>query len=973
MSEILSRALSEFPRVSQSDILQLLDVCSHLTCKEHAKMFKSEAKALSSQKSGTRLDFDRCRLERVGVIPCKTTIETIKLTNPHKSTVQWKLQKPTQVTPQAFLSCSPTSGTLEKGKSVEIRVCCVLLTPKPFLDFLVFASSLSDNLNPSYLPIMLHIIPGDLPPPVPYWSVDYAELTFRASPGSAPLTVLRGSYSDTSSYPISASPSASTMSTGTQGGQNHSPTSNSPLGSQTLGGGSPSSLNRHSPLSRSESPINRSTHTHSPAIGNGHPFSSSFSSLPFPERTTSHNVVSSVADLYGTKVYVRRWMVDQFELPPQACLDEIEALRHLAHPNLVTFIGGRAEMGQAHVITKLIEGGTLETFLKCPKGDGKQLVRRLEMLLDIAYGMAFLHGKGIVHRHLSTSIMMVDDKHMRLMECGQSSNAPIPISCYMAPEVFSNSANASMESDVFSFGICLWETACATKPMRSGTDLANGTVPPLSCDTTMFPDLVELIYACCQKDPSKRPTFATIIYELQSIRDTALTRTSFRFVLTRNKTIKDRLISSFPSTLVFLDMSSNVHLTDTCIPELPRHLVHLDLQMCPNFTDEGIQFLPASLTHLDLSSATKLTNLAIPALPRALTFLSLRDNTNITEEGLEYFPADLTSLNLLNASKLTESCLPKFPQRLIELAMPCAWIPGFKDENVKLLPPALTTLSFQTNTTLTAAGLDQLPPSIKHINLAANSEISNSALSVLPRNLETLTITAAVNVTDEGLQFLPKTLLHLNLSRNKRIGHLGIRVLPANLLTLNLSATQNLLDISIRSIPRTLTALNLSGNKLLTDEAIKDLPPSLTELNFAANPNLTDACVRYFPASLKVLNLYWNTLFTDACIKMLPRSLTELNLSSNPNFTDTCIADLPRSLRVLYMRKSTNFTDSCIKYLPRSLTHLDIAAANLLTDDCISDMPTGLVTLEIWRNKNLSKENLRARLPSMRLLSLNVE
>lgn len=210
-------------------------------------------------------------------------------------------------------------------------------------------------------------------------------------------------------------------------------------------------------------------------------------------------------------------MIDQFELPPQSCLDEIEALRHLTHANLVTFIGARAEMGQAYVITKLIEGGTLEQFLKFPKGDGAQLVKRLEMLLDVAYGMAFLHGKGIVHRHLSTSVMMVDEKHVRLMECGQSSNAPIPINCYMAPEVFANASNASLASDVFSFGICLWETACATKPMRSGTDLSNGVVPPLSCDTTMFPDLVELIHACCQKIPDRRPSFSMVINELEAI------------------------------------------------------------------------------------------------------------------------------------------------------------------------------------------------------------------------------------------------------------------------------------------------------------------------------------------------------------------------------------------------------------------------------------------------------------------------
>jgi hypothetical protein len=1016
MNTILSRVLSEYPRVSQSDILQLLDFLTKLPLKDHAKLFKAETKALSTQQNQARLDVDRCRLDRPDVIPCKTTIETFKLTNTHRSPVNWKLLQPSQVTSQFFLSCTPTSGTLEKGKSVEIRISCVPFTFKKILDLLIITCSITDNPNQAYLPIMLHVSPNHESIREPYWSVDFSELTLKGASSSSTsnsatntiaittTTTNRASLTDS----ISSAASTSTSNTNNvspsgssfQSGWSYSPTSHSHplLGSSPVtngsGMGSGATRTGSSPLGRSDSPL-----TYTPLSLSGASFPSP-SSSPFlvPSKSSSNvQVTSGTAELYGTKVHVRRWLIDSHELPPQACLDEIEVLKSLSHPNLVCFIGGRAELGQAYVITKLMEGGPFETFLKYPKGDGTMLLKRMEMILDIAYGMAFLHGKGIVHRHLSTSIMMMDEKRrLRLSEYGQSvaynasastttTIAAVPMvnnvnimnmtmnCCYLAPELLADPFNASMASDVFSFGVCLWETACATKPVRSCSDLTSGLLPSLSCDTTMFPDLVELINSCCNKDPIMRPSFSTIINELEAIRDTASTRTSFRFVLTRNKTIKNRLISSFPPSLVFLDMASNVHLTDDCITELPRKLVHLDLQMCPNLTDDSIQFLPATLTYLDLSAATKLTNISIPAMPRALIFLSLRDNTNLTEECLEYLPTGLLNLNLINSSKLTESCLTKLPKTLLEFTMPCAWIPAFKDEFIKFLPPLLTALNFPTNTSLTSAGLANLPQTIKVINLAANSAIGNSALSILPRNLESLNVSAAAKFTDDGLQFLPKSLQHLNLSRNKNIGHLGIRVLPHHLLSLNISASQNIWDMSIRSMPRSLTILNLSGNKQITDEGIKDLPPSLTELNLATNPNLTDNCVKFFPASLKALNLYWNVHFSDTSIRLLPRSLTELNLSSNENFTDSCIADLPRSLRVLYLRKCTNFTDACIKYLPRSLTHLDLTSSKSFTDECISDMPPGLVTLELWKNKNLSKDSLRARLPSMKVLALNVD
>lgn len=1062
-SAVLGRLFRETPRVSQSDILQLLGELVETTPKDHGKIFKAESKTLSTQAQQSKLDVNICRLERLGVSPCKTTIENITLTNSRKTPVSWKIARPSQVTSQHFLSCTPSAGTLEKGKTVEVRVCCVLFTRHhSLLDLLSITCTSSGSASSSYLPILLHLTPNPNATHEPYWSVDLAELTLISATSDS--TLAHHTQASTSNNPV-LTPSPINFNTHHGLAQSPGPSTShllagSPDSTET-GLGKRVSFNEPEILPRSLTPPTAASMPSTPLSSSP----SSVSSLLAPSAPVI-TVMTASAYLYGTKVFLRRWNIGEHSVPPPECVDEISALQRLYHSHLASFIGARAQKGQAYVITKFMEGGAFSKFLKAslaaapptsgpspspysssmpslstnapgPKLDANALMKRLEMMLDVSYAMAFLHGRGIVHRHLSTSNMLLDEnRRIRLCEAGtaQLSSA---INVYLAPELLgdgqdnsappptlgtylairsaalsdakdpsSPSANSAsqnvtnqtssssmspssndenglssnvehlvlMASDVFAFGICLWEAIIGARPVRSAMDLVSGYVPSLPADMSMFPDLVELVNSCIQRDPLSRPSFSAVIGELAAVIESAPKRTPFHFAMPRNKTIKDDLISSFPTTLVFLDLASNVHLTDSCALNMPKSLVHLDLSMVNNFTDDAIAYLPPMLTHLDLSAATRLTDGSIPLMPRGLQYLSLRDNTNLTEKCLAGLPTSLIALNLLNASKLLpESALSQFPSSLTDFTVPFGWITIFKDELIPKLPPALRTLNFATNTSLTSAGIANLPPKMKHINLASNPHITKDALTLLSAGLESLNLASATALTDDDMQYLPRALYHLNLSRNKTVGVAGLKNLPPNLISLTLSSTPNILDIGIRSLPRSLTTLILSGNKQLTDEAIKDLPPSLTEFNLAANSKLTDACACAFPASLKILNLFANLHFTDASIRALPRSLTELNLGSNEMFTDACLPDLPRSMRVLYLRKSTMFSDDGIQYLPRSLTHLDLSAARNLTDECVCDMPIGLVTLELWKNQNLTKDNLKARLPLIRVLALNVE
>ncbi len=112
-----------------------------------------------------------------------------------------------------------------------------------------------------------------------------------------------------------------------------------------------------------------------------------------------------------------------------------------------------------------------------PKGNVKDVLRQerqkmqfndlLDMMISTAKGMAYLESKGILHRDLSCRNLLVtkvDDKYeVKITDFGMSRTTSqyssigklLPIR-WCAPEVL-RGENATIKSDVFSFGVVMWE------------------------------------------------------------------------------------------------------------------------------------------------------------------------------------------------------------------------------------------------------------------------------------------------------------------------------------------------------------------------------------------------------------------------------------------------------------------------------------------------------------------------------------
>jgi len=105
---------------------------------------------------------------------------------------------------------------------------------------------------------------------------------------------------------------------------------------------------------------------------------------------------------------------------------------------------------------------------------------RLQMGLDIAHGLNYLHHQGIVHRDLkSLNVLLDGELHAKLTDFGlskvkqenetQSSLRTARVAgsiLWMAPELFKRSAKNTKASDVYSFGMTLSEIATRKVPFE---------------------------------------------------------------------------------------------------------------------------------------------------------------------------------------------------------------------------------------------------------------------------------------------------------------------------------------------------------------------------------------------------------------------------------------------------------------------------------------------------------------------------
>lgn len=192
--------------------------------------------------------------------------------------------------------------------------------------------------------------------------------------------------------------------------------------------------------------------------------------------------------------------------------DEFDAAQDCLHPNLIPPETYAVLSETYYLVFPYTETESLRQFI------GKSMSDTLtwKLISDIASGLNELHTHQppIIHNDIKPSnILVFDNQDFALTNYGirfetdlqRIENQSDSLS-YMAPERFQAASTPRPESDIWALGATLYEILSRKKPFgeEGGKNQQPDTpMPPLSDQ----PDRIrELVYACLQADPEKRPT-----------------------------------------------------------------------------------------------------------------------------------------------------------------------------------------------------------------------------------------------------------------------------------------------------------------------------------------------------------------------------------------------------------------------------------------------------------------------------------
>ncbi|HKE21625.1 MAG TPA: protein kinase [Bryobacteraceae bacterium] len=224
----------------------------------------------------------------------------------------------------------------------------------------------------------------------------------------------------------------------------------------------------------------------------------------------------------ATDLKLQRTVALKF-LPPQLAdrgekerfLQEARAASALDHPNIGTVHGiEETEAGDFYIVMSYYDGEVLSEKIKRGPMQSSQAV---DIAMQIAHGLAEAHAKGIVHRDIKASnIMVTRQGAVKLLDFGLAKIAggdaltqtgtTVGTASYMSPEQ-AEGRSVDLRSDIWSLGIVLYEMIAGRLPFHATSVpallLAITTQAPGELEH-VEPELEFIIQRCLAKDVAAR-------------------------------------------------------------------------------------------------------------------------------------------------------------------------------------------------------------------------------------------------------------------------------------------------------------------------------------------------------------------------------------------------------------------------------------------------------------------------------------
>uniref|UniRef100_A0AC34F796 Protein kinase domain-containing protein n=1 Tax=Panagrolaimus sp. ES5 TaxID=591445 RepID=A0AC34F796_9BILA len=192
------------------------------------------------------------------------------------------------------------------------------------------------------------------------------------------------------------------------------------------------------------------------------------------------------------------------------------------HPNIVKMYGVANDFTPYYLVMELVDGGALDRYLE-KKGSKLSVKARVNILIEAATGLEYLHTKGCIHRDIACRNLLIS-KVVKVADFGMTRrttkykvdpNKPMNLR-WLAPEVY-ETAIVNKSTDVYAFGVTMYEAFTVPysipyadwKPEKvyDKVVVKGYRLHPPPKMPRMIGDLMKE----CLGEPDQRPTFKTTL------------------------------------------------------------------------------------------------------------------------------------------------------------------------------------------------------------------------------------------------------------------------------------------------------------------------------------------------------------------------------------------------------------------------------------------------------------------------------
>ena len=211
-------------------------------------------------------------------------------------------------------------------------------------------------------------------------------------------------------------------------------------------------------------------------------------------------------------------------------MQELQIMKKLQHEHIIQLYSVCTVGEPVYVVTELMKNGSLLDYLQKGEGQRLKLPELINIAAQVASGMAYLEEQHLIHRNLGARNIFVGEGNIVKIANFRIARVVIGDECisplgekfrvkWTAPEIALYD-HFSIKSDVWSYGILLWELITHGQVPYPGITLAETQAKveqgyrmpqPPGCPDPLY----QIMMDCWNQDPEERPTFECLKYHME--------------------------------------------------------------------------------------------------------------------------------------------------------------------------------------------------------------------------------------------------------------------------------------------------------------------------------------------------------------------------------------------------------------------------------------------------------------------------